>query len=135
MLGDGAWGTGKPELKVFEARRKAAVKTDLTRLMELLLIRRNELGYKPYWQRHMCMKWHDVKGCTAEQTNCDECTEFQRIRPQYCVRCGATFIEREKNLICEPCRIARKKQHQRKWRVLKNTSKYVGVQEQEEKCV
>ncbi len=135
MLGDGVWGTGKPELKVFEARRKAAVKTDLTRLMELLLIRRNELGYEPYWQRHMCMKWHDVRGCTAEQTNCDECTEFQRIRPQYCVRCGATFMEREENKICKPCRIARVKQHQRKWKVLKNTNKYIGAPEQEEMCI
>jgi len=122
MLGNGPWGTGKPELTVFEARRRAAVKSDLTRLVELLLIRRNQLGYEPYWQRHMCTKWHDIKGCTAGQTNCDDCTEFQRIRPQYCVRCGATFFEREKNLICEPCRVARKKQYQRKWRRMQRIS-------------
>lgn len=43
MIGDGPWGTGKPELTVFEARRKAAVKKDLTRLAELLVIRQNQL--------------------------------------------------------------------------------------------
>ena len=118
MLGEGPWGTGKPELTVLQAKRKAAVKNDLKRFMELLLIRRNELGYEPYWQRHMCMKWHDIRGCTAGETDCDSCLAFERIRPQYCVRCGATFMEREKNRICEPCRVARKKQHQRKWRAL-----------------
>lgn len=132
MLGDGPWGTGKPELTVYEARRRAAVKSDLTRLTELLLIRRNQLGYEPYWQRHMCMKWHDVKGCTAGETNCDECTVFERIKPQYCVRCGATFFEREKKLICEPCRIARKKQHQRKWRRLHNAGVHFENQEKME---
>jgi hypothetical protein len=131
MLGDGPWGTGKPELTVYEARRRVPVKKDLTRLVELLLIRRNQLGYEPYWQRHMCMKWHDVKGCTAGQTNCDECLAFERIKPQYCVRCGATFLEREKNLICERCRIARKKQHQRKWRRLQRAGAGIRGIEQE----
>lgn len=134
MLKDGPWGTGRPELTVYEARKKAAVKNDLIRLMELLLIRRNELGYEPYWQRHMCVKWHDIKGCTAGETNCDECLVFERIRPQYCVRCGATFLERERKLICEPCRIARKKQHQRKWHALQGA----GVAEEsgkEEACL
>ncbi|MCF8017812.1 MAG: hypothetical protein K9L62_00305 [Vallitaleaceae bacterium] len=134
MLGDGPWGTGKPEMTVFESRRKAAVKSNLTRLVELLLIRRNQLGYDEYWQRHMCMKWHDIKGCTAGQTNCDDCLEFQRIQPQYCVRCGATFFEREKNLICDPCRVARKKQHQRKWRRLQRVGAGVEFIEQEEMC-
>lgn len=134
MLGDGPWGTGKPELTVFEARRRVPVKKDLTRLLDLLLIRRNQLGYEPYWQRHMCMKWHDIKGCTAGQTNCDDCTEFQRIRPQYCVRCGATFFEREKNLICEPCRVARKKQYQRKWRRLQSVGARIEHIEQEVLC-
>ncbi|RCX20902.1 hypothetical protein DFR58_101104 [Anaerobacterium chartisolvens] len=118
MLGNGPWGTGKPELTTFEARRRVPVKKDLARFAELLLIRRNQLGYEPYWQRHMCMKWHDIKGCTAGCANCDECTEFERIKPQYCVRCGGTFFEQEQNKICGPCRIARKKQHQKKWRAL-----------------
>ena len=132
MLGDGPWGTGKPVLTVFEARRRVSVKKDLTRLTELLLIRRNELGYEPYWQRHMCIKWHDIKGCTAGQTNCDDCIAFERVKPQYCTRCGSTFFERKKKLICEPCRIARIKQHQKKWRRLHNAGIRVGLQEQEE---
>jgi hypothetical protein len=115
MLSDGPWGTGKPELAVSDAKRRASVKSDLTRLVELLLIRRNQLGYEPYWQRFMCMNWHDVKGCTAGQDNCDECTDFIRIREQYCKRCGITFFKREISNFCEPCTAARKKQAQRKW--------------------
>lgn len=118
MLGDGSWGTGKPELTVFESRRKVSVKSELTRLSELLLVRRNQLGYEPYWQRYMCVKWHDIKGCTAGQTDCDSCIEFERIKPQYCVRCGATFYEREKNKICKSFKTARKKQYYRKWHAL-----------------
>ncbi|MDF2984913.1 MAG: hypothetical protein K0R50_423 [Eubacterium sp.] len=131
MLGDGAWGTGKPELTTFEARRRVPVKKDLTKLMELLLIRRNQLGYEPYWQRHMCMKWHDIRGCTAGQEDCDNCIDFERIKPQYCVRCGATFFERESDRLCKRCRSARKKQHQKKWRILQRAGVMVGTQEQE----
>lgn len=119
MLGDGPWGTNKPELTVWEARRKAAVRDDLQRFVDLLRIHRNKLGYEPYWQRHMCMKWDDIGGCSAGETDCDSCLSFERIRPQYCVRCGATFFERKKNLRCEDCRTARKKQHQRKWAALR----------------
>ena len=103
MLGNGPWGTGKPELTVFDTRRRAPVKQDLTRFVELLLIRRNQLGYEPYWQRFMCMNWDDIKGCKACQTNCDDCTEFIRIKPQYCVRCGGTFYKRTISKICDSC--------------------------------
>ncbi|MHB8061283.1 MAG: hypothetical protein ACYDG2_01410 [Ruminiclostridium sp.] len=41
MLGDGPWGTGRPELTVLNSKRKSPVKQDLTKLTELLLIRRN----------------------------------------------------------------------------------------------
>ena len=37
------------------------------------------------------------------------------LRPQYCVRCGKTFLEREENRMCRECRTARKKMAQRKW--------------------
>lgn len=120
MLGDGPWGTGRPELTVLDSKRKSQVKNDLTRLSELLLIRRNQLNFDGYWQKDMCMKWHDIRGCTAGQGNCDECTEFLRIRPQYCKRCGATFFSRQMSDICDSCKKARKKQHQRKWAVLRN---------------
>jgi uncharacterized paraquat-inducible protein A len=75
----------------------------------------NELGYDPYWQRFMCMKWDDLEGCTAGCADCDTCTEFVRIKPQYCVRCGGTFYERQENRICKSCRVARKKAAQKKW--------------------
>lgn len=119
MMGNGPWGSGAPIPTVKQAKTLSRTRTstlkDISCLMGLLCYRRNELGCEPYWQRHMCMKWHDFKGCTAECENCDTCAEFQRIRPQYCVRCGGTFFERQEINICEPCRIARKKQAQRKF--------------------
>lgn len=119
MIGDGKWGDGAPEPKVYQgvtlSRTRTGVRNDLSRLAGLLQYRRNELGYEPYWQRFMCMKWDDFKGCTAGCDNCDECIEFERIRPQYCARCGETFFERNENVFCLKCRVARKKKAQRKW--------------------
>jgi hypothetical protein len=125
MLGDGPWGTGRPELKVYEARKKAPVIKDLTRLAELLLIRRNQISFDGYWQKSMCMNWHDVKGCKAGEPNCDVCTSFWRIREQYCKRCGATFYKRKQSDICDPCATARKKQYQRKWVALQKVKRVI----------
>lgn len=88
------------------------------RLVAALRRRVNELGYEPYWQKAMCAHWDDVKGCTAGCSDCDTCTEFQRIRPQYCRRCGGEFLERMESTFCPRCREMRKKQAQRKWAVL-----------------
>ena len=122
MMGSGGWGDGAPQPTVRQAmvlsQHKTTAKNIIAQLAGLLAHRRNELGYEPFWQRHMCAKWHSVKGCTAGCTDCDTCIEFERIRPQYCVRCGCTFFERETNKVCKPCREARKKQYQRKWAVL-----------------
>lgn len=130
MLGSGAWGTGAPVPTVRQALNlsccRAKTISNLSALAGILVYRRNVLGWEPYWQRNMCIKWHDVKGCTAGCENCDECTEFQRIRPQYCSRCGTTFFEREESRICERCRIARKKQAQRKWRYLQGAGARAG---------
>jgi hypothetical protein len=120
MISDGPWGTGRPELTVLNSKRKSPVKKDLTRLSELLLIRRNQLDFDGYWQKSMCMKWYDIKGCTANQKNCDDCAEFIRIKPQYCKRCGVTFYSRQISDICDPCKTARKKQYQKKWAILNN---------------
>lgn len=47
---------------------------------------------------------------------CGECcTEYKKIPPQYCARCGATFYERKENTFCLQCRFDRKKQAQRHW--------------------
>ena len=119
MLGDGAWGTGAPEMDVrhgvYISRTRQQVRRDLSALDALLRKRMNDLGYDPYWQRFMCMNWDDVGGCSAGCADCDSCTEFRRIQPQYCARCGGTFYERKENRFCAACRTARKKQAQRHW--------------------
>lgn len=122
MMGTGPWGSGAPDPTIKQgihlSRTRTAVKKDLSLLAGLLKLRMNELGYDPYWQRFMCMNWDDFDGCTAGCTDCDSCTEFVRIKPQYCARCGGTFYERKDNRLCSNCRNARKKQAQRKWACL-----------------
>ena len=119
LMGDGEWGDGAPEPTVGQAawlsRTRTKVLRDLSALDAILRKRMNDLGYDPFWQRFMCMNWDDIGGCSAGCTDCDECTEFIRIRPQYCARCGGTFYERKENRFCGSCRVARKKQAQRHW--------------------
>ena len=119
MLGDGAWGHGAPEMDVrhgfYISRTRHQVRRDLSALATVLRKRMNDLGYDPYWQRFMCMNWDDIGGCSAGCTDCDSCTAFRRIQPQYCARCGGTFYERKENRFCAACRTARKKQAQRHW--------------------
>jgi hypothetical protein len=119
MMGDGPWGNGAPEPTVKQAanlsRCRTAVRKDLSALVTILRYRMNELGYDPYWQRFMCMNWDDIAGCSAGCSDCDSCTEFRRIKPQYCARCGGTFYERAENRFCKSCRTARKKAAQRKY--------------------
>lgn len=119
MLGDGSWGHGAPEMDVrhgfYISRTRHQVRRDLSALATALRKRMNDLGYDPYWQRFMCMNWDDIGGCSAGCTDCDSCTAFRRIQPQYCARCGGTFYERKENRFCAACRTARKKQAQRHW--------------------
>lgn len=119
LLGDGPWGTGAPEMDVrhgiYISRTRQQVRRDLSILDALLRKRMNDLGYDPYWQRFMCQNWDDINGCAAGESNCDECSQFLRIRPQYCARCGGTFYEQKENRFCAPCRTARKKQAYRHW--------------------
>lgn len=118
MMGDGPWGHGAPTPTVKQAaslsRCRTSVKKDIAQLAGLIRYRMNELGYEPYWQRHMCMNWDDNLGCTAGCADCDACAEFRRIRPQYCARCGGTFYERHENRFCPACRKARKNKQIRK---------------------
>ena len=118
-MGDGPWGAGAPEPKVKQAVHLSTTRTEvrkqLSYLAGLLRKRANDLGYDPYWQRFMCQNWDDFGGCSARCANCDDCTEFRRIRPQYCARCGGTFYERKENRFCGACRTARKKKAQRHW--------------------
>ena len=130
-LGNGKWGDGAPEATVRQgfnlSRTRTAVRKDLSVLDALLRKRMNDLGYDPYWQRFMCMNWDDVGGCAAGCLDCDSCIEFRRIKPQYCVRCGGTFYERHENKFCNVCRVARRRQYQRKWAALNGKMKAVGV--------
>ena len=118
-MGDGPWGYGAPDPTVRQgfhlSRTRTEVRKNLSALDALLRKRMNDLGYDPYWQRFMCMNWDDIGGCSAGCSDCDSCTEFLRIKPQYCVRCGGTFFERMENRFCKACRTARKKEAQRRW--------------------
>lgn len=123
MLGDGPWGHGAPVPTVKQAlalsNRRAEVKHELEQLCAILAHRVREekkSDYDHYFQRAMCMKWDDLRSeCGAGCDDCDACSEFQRIQPQYCVRCGATFYERKENKICNSCRAARRKAACRKY--------------------
>lgn len=119
MMGECSWGYGAPEPTVKQAvclsRTKTEARKNLTALVGVLRYRMNQLGYDPYWQRFMCMNWDDIGGCSVGCADCDSCTEFRRIQPQYCARCGATFYERKENRFCSSCRQARKKHAQRHW--------------------
>lgn len=117
------WGTGKyigdSRQKERRARReKFEQKALIILLQRVLLAHRNSMEFGEYWQKDMCMNWDNVLGCKAGCKDCDSCTEFIRIQPQYCVRCGATFYEREPNRRCERCRIARRKMAYKKYRHL-----------------
>lgn len=126
MLGDCPWGTGAPVPTVRQAvvlsRTRKDTKATLAQLCGVLQHRMKGLqgqGYDRYFQRAMCVNWDDTHGrCKAECEDCDSCVEFIRIRPQYCVRCGATFYEREPNRVCRPCRAARRKMAYKKYRHL-----------------
>lgn len=114
------WGTGqyvgqRKQLERKERRERLERLTLLKQLHDLFLCRRNQLAFDDYWQKSMCAHWHDIKGCTAGETDCDSCTSFQRIREQHCARCGGSFFERRENRFCAGCRQARKKEAQRKW--------------------
>lgn len=130
-MGDGPWGHGAPVPTVKQARHLSRTRTETVALLEqlagVLKYRTRELkkgDYDCYFQRAMCQNWDELRSvCGAGCEDCDSCTEFIRIQPQYCVRCGGTFYERQENRICAPCRAARKKQVQRKWRKLYGTEK------------
>lgn len=123
MLGTGPWGTGAPEPTVKSEKFKESVRKPIARLCALLLIRRNSMEWGEYWQRDLCQHWSDVRGCLMHCTDCDSCTEFQRIRPQYCRMCGSEFLERSEQTFCPKCRAMRKRQAQRKYAVLHQCSR------------
>lgn len=119
MLGKaGPWGTGAPKPTVKSEKFKETVRKPITRLCELLLIRRNSMDFGEFWQRDMCQHWNDVRGCLMNCSNCDDCSKFQRIRVQHCRMCGSDFFERVEQIYCPKCRAMRKHQAQKKYAVL-----------------
>ena len=115
MINGGNFGDGAYLYNIYEKKKSATVKNDISRLISALKYQRNKLGYDQYWQRFTCMNWDDYEGCSANETDCDRCSNYKRIPPQYCVRCGKIFFERKENRICSSCRVQRKKQAQAKW--------------------
>lgn len=123
MLGDGEWGDGAPlptvKQAVYHSRYRTDTNADLERLAGLLLLRLRELrkdeGKDDFWLKETCQHWSLIEGCTKGETDCDACPHFLRIKPQYCCRCGATFLERTEQTFCSACRTARRNLYRRKW--------------------
>ncbi len=117
------WGNGKYIGDAKRVQRKTTKENFericfIIRLRDILLARRNSMDFGQYWQKNLCQMWNNVHGCTAGCTDCDSCTKFQRIRPQYCRMCGGEFLERAEQTYCPKCRAMRKKQAQRKYAIL-----------------
>ena len=125
LIGDGQWGDNRPDRKLSQrllmsVEEKEQTKAAMSKLAGLLTSRiRKHFDDQDNWQRNLCRNWDEVKGCTAGSLNCDECADFIRIQPQYCVMCGATFYERKENRRCERCRLQRKKQAAHKYLLMK----------------
>lgn len=122
------WGTGRyigdPSPEERKAKSEVFERTALViRLRNVLLSHRNSMEWGEFWQKDNCQHWDPVRGCLMQCSDCDSCTKFQRIRPQYCRMCGAEFLERRDQTFCPKCRAMRKKQAQRKYAVLRARGK------------
>ena len=120
MLGAGEWGYGAPVPTVRQsahhARYRIDIKVQIEAVAGILLHRLKQLKKDDvFFQKEVCQHWSLFKGCTMGESDCDACPHFLRIQPQYCCRCGATFLEREEQTFCPACRAARRKQAQKKW--------------------
>lgn len=128
IIGDGSFGDNLPERKLYQmnlmtVEERNAAKDDVSKLAYLLLQHARNVSpvseeFKDYWQKDMCSNWNDITGCEAGETSCDSCTSFCRIREQFCVRCGGSFLNRKQSQLCDACKVARAKQARRKWAVL-----------------
>lgn len=126
LIGDGNWGYGRPELNITHTKlntiEKKQVKDSMNRFLEIINSRMKELyDENDYWQSKICKNWS--RKCLVNVECCDECLNFKRIQPQYCNRCGATVMSREEISICDRCKVARKKQYQRKYMELNKGGK------------
>lgn len=122
IINGGKWGENVPSPTIKQActlsHYRTQTKRQLSELAGILRYRMNQLGYEPFFQKEMCMNWDENRGCLAGGIDCDSCSDFLRIRPQYCVRCGKTFFERQESKFCGDCRKARKKAAKKKYYAL-----------------
>jgi hypothetical protein len=134
MIGFGAWGDGKPIPLVKQDFRRVSVKNNIATLAGILLMHRNQICFDGYWQKDMCTHWDELKGCTAGEHDCDSCVSFQRIKEQYCRRCGTSIWSRNEKHICDRCAQQRKKQAQHKFMVLHSRGSFNQNEEENPAC-
>lgn len=120
LIGTGFWGDNRPERKIrqysaMDPEEKAEAKDLLERLAAVLRQefenQADQTEFGRFFQKDMCRNYC---GDCLGTAGCDECLNFERIRPQACKMCGKTFYERKDNLYCSTCRTMRKKQYLRK---------------------
>lgn len=121
IIGDGSWGDNRPLRSIkhntLNTAERIEVKENISQLAGILRgMAKLRYDYEDFWQKDTCKHWTSY--CTKGEINCDECEYYQRIKEQYCKRCGGTFFERKENDLCESCRVARKKQAQKKYAIL-----------------
>lgn len=122
IIGNGLWGNNRPERtisqwNVMNTEERSQVKELMIRLSGIIRFEYKQFfDDEDFWQKDLCQHWDGY--CTKCQANCDTCTEFLRIQPQYCKRCGSTFFERHNNNFCHKCREQRKKSFLRKQMIL-----------------
>lgn len=125
-IGNGKFGDNRPDRNIqnntLTGAERKQVKENLTKFCNIIYKQMKEkYDANDYWQSEICQNYS--RKCLVQQTCCDECTNFIRIKPQYCNRCGATVMSRNKVTICDRCKIQRKKQYQKKYMALKDLKK------------
>lgn len=123
IIGKGNWGDNRPDRPIthntLNTEERQTVKRDMTQFVGILKgLIKSHYDNNDFWQHELCMNWDN--GCTAGEMNCDSCTNFIRIQPQYCRRCGVTIMSRKKTDMCDKCKTTRKKQFQHKFMALQD---------------
>lgn len=132
-IANGNFGDNRPDRPISQRNclslsEKIEVKNNLSLLAGLLKAEvKKHYDDSDYWQKDMCMNWAGC--CTANESNCDSCTSFVRIKEQYCRICGAVIISRNSQNVCQKCKDMRKRNAQRKWaRLNKNGGQINGTE-------
>lgn len=130
IIADGKWGDNRPsrtirQRKLMSIEEKAET-SDLLSVLSGILASQicKHFEDSDNWQRHLCRHWNSIKGCESNETNCDSCSSFERIRAQHCARCGTTFYERQENRMCLKCRKVKQKIGYKKY--LRKQNKHSG---------